>query len=271
MGSPPMPTQSGLPDAARRQLRHRLVGQGAATRDHADASGLVNVARHDTHLGFARRNDARAIGADQGGAFAGHVAPYRHHVEDRNAVGDADDQADAGVHRLADGVGSERRRHENDAGVGAGVGHGAGHRVEQRPPQGRAAAAARIDAADVARAVIHRLLGVKPPPRAPCPAPAGGCFRPPECSWFVLRNEAPPLEGGVGKGGMDDLRTPCPRRPPCRRPPGNSAPIPRTAAGLLRRWCPRYERSRELLPPPWTPRAARPRRTRRSAECRRRR
>ena len=66
----------------------------------------------------------------------------------RDALGDADDQLDAGVGGLENRVGGERRRHVDHADVGAGLGHRVVHRVEHRQVQMRLAAAARRDAAD---------------------------------------------------------------------------------------------------------------------------
>ena len=79
--------------------------------------------------------------------------PGLHHVERRNALGDADDQIDFRVGRFHDGVGRERRRHENHRGVGAGLVGRFLHGVEDRPALVRGAALARRDAADNLRAV----------------------------------------------------------------------------------------------------------------------
>src|SRR5713101_3969331 len=55
----------GLADAKLRQLMDGFVGQRAAAADDADISLLVNAAGHDADFAFARRDDARAIGADE--------------------------------------------------------------------------------------------------------------------------------------------------------------------------------------------------------------
>ena len=75
------------------QLMHRFVGQRAAARHHADAARLVDVARHDADLALARGDDAGAVGADQPRRAALEEALHPHHVEHRNALGDADDRA----------------------------------------------------------------------------------------------------------------------------------------------------------------------------------
>ena len=54
-----------LAEADLRGLLDRFVGQRAGTRHDADLARLVDVARHDADLAFARRDDAGAVGADQ--------------------------------------------------------------------------------------------------------------------------------------------------------------------------------------------------------------
>ena len=88
------------------------------------------------------------------------------HVEHRNALGDGDDQRDAGVDGFEDGVGRERRRHVDGGRVGAGRRLGLGDGVEQRHVGELGvgvlgAALAGRDAADDFRAVGSRLLGVE--------------------------------------------------------------------------------------------------------------
>ena len=69
---------------------------------------------------------------------AGQRALHAHHVEHRDALGDADDERDAGVDRFQDGVGGERRRHVDAGGGGAGLLHGLGDGVEHRQVEMRA-------------------------------------------------------------------------------------------------------------------------------------
>ena len=97
---------------------------------------------------------------------AGRVLQERHrahHVERRDAFGDADDEREAGVGGFHDRVGGKRRRHEDHRRVGAGLLHGVLHGVENRPAFVRRAALARRHAADDGRAVGGRLLGVEGP------------------------------------------------------------------------------------------------------------
>ena len=105
-----------LPDAARRELADRLVGERARARDDADVPGLVDVARHDADLAA----DAGAPGVMTPGQFgpdearlalqALEHAPHLEHVGDRHALGDADDELEPRVERLEDRVGRARRR-----------------------------------------------------------------------------------------------------------------------------------------------------------------
>ncbi len=60
--------------------------------------------------------------------------------EHRHAFGDGDDDFDAGVDRFQNGVGRERRRHEDHRGVGAGLLDRFGDGVEHRQAFDRLAA-----------------------------------------------------------------------------------------------------------------------------------
>ena len=163
-GSPPMPMQVRLAEPEPRQLVDRFVGQRAALRDDADAAFLADVAGDDAGLGLARRDEARAVRADEPRRRALLEERHRaHHVERRDAFGDADDERQAGVGGFHDGVGGKRRRHEDDRRVRAGLLHRVVHGVEDRPALVRRAALARRDAADDGGAVGGRLLGVKRP------------------------------------------------------------------------------------------------------------
>jgi len=69
----------------------------------------VDVAGHDADLAGVRRDDAGAVGADQLGGRALQRALDAHHVEHRDAFGDADDQFHPGIDRLEDRVGGKGR------------------------------------------------------------------------------------------------------------------------------------------------------------------
>src|SRR5690606_23587833 len=151
-----------LPEPARRRLPDRLVRQRARPRHDADRARLVDRARHDAELALARRDDAGAVRPDQ--PAIGVIRQHRlhaHHVEHRHALGDADDQLDAGVRRLEDRVRGERRRHVDHARRRARLALGLRDRVIDRQPQMLAAAASRRDAGDDFRAVLEALLGVE--------------------------------------------------------------------------------------------------------------
>ena len=92
---------------------------------------------------------------------AAHAALHAQHVERGNALGDADDEVETGVRRLADRVGRARRRHEHHRRIGAGRGDGFAHRVEDRHAVDFGAALARRDAAHHLGVVFARKPGVE--------------------------------------------------------------------------------------------------------------
>ena len=156
-----------LAEPERRELARRLVGQRARARDDADVPGLVDVARHDADLALARRDDARAVRADQlhrRRRVRAERAPHLDHVQHRDALGDADDELDARVDRLEDRVGRAGRRHEDHRRVGAGLLHRLRRRCRTRgKPFVHLAALAGRDAGDDLGAVLAHLLGVERP------------------------------------------------------------------------------------------------------------
>src|SRR2546423_261837 len=84
-----------------------------------------------------------------------------HHVVERDALRDTDDQPDAGRGGLHDGVGREGCRHENAADVGAGLAPRIGDGVVDRDAEVGGAALARADTGDDVGPVGLHLLGVK--------------------------------------------------------------------------------------------------------------
>ena len=146
-----------------RGLVHRLVGKRAGARDNADRAAAEDVARHDADLALVRREHARAVRPDQPALRAAERPLHLHHVEDGNALGDADDQLDLGGDRLGDGVGGEGRRHIDDGGVGAGALLRLSDGVVDRQAEMLAAALPRRDAGDHLGAVGERLLGMEVP------------------------------------------------------------------------------------------------------------
>ena len=83
---------------------------------------------------FARpgRRGARAVGADESGARRLQERDDAQHVQRRDALGDAEDRADAGRDRLQHRVRRARSRNVDDARVGAGLTDGLGDGVEDR-------------------------------------------------------------------------------------------------------------------------------------------
>ncbi len=118
---------------------------------------------NDSHLGLTRGYQARTVGADELHPRVLNEGAGPHHVVERDALGDAHDQADAGGGRLHDGVGGEGRRHEDAADVGAGLPPGIDHGVEDRDAELRAAPLAGADAGDEVGSIGLHLLGVKAP------------------------------------------------------------------------------------------------------------
>ena len=87
--------------------------------------------------------------------------PGAHHVERRNALGDADDQFQFGVGRFHDGIRRVRRRHKDHRRIRRSLVHGFLHGVEDRPAFVRGAALAGRDSADNLGPILRASLGVK--------------------------------------------------------------------------------------------------------------
>src|SRR4051812_35003948 len=150
--------RGGLAESFARGLKHSLIGQRAGARNDPDFARLEDVARHDANLAFARRHHARTVRTDETRLRSGQRALHLHHVGNRNAFGDADDQRDLGIDRFGDRVGGAGRRHVDHAGVAAGLFFRFDHGVEHRQPEMRRAAFARRRAADHLGAVVDRGL-----------------------------------------------------------------------------------------------------------------
>src|SRR5580704_2186078 len=86
--------RGGLPKPFPGGLEYRLVGQRAGTRHDPDLAGLEDVARHDADLALARRHHARTVGPDQPRSRTRQRTLDLHHVEHRDALGDADHERD---------------------------------------------------------------------------------------------------------------------------------------------------------------------------------
>src|SRR5690606_26962775 len=151
----------GLAEAFLGGLEHGLIGERARARDDADRALLEDVGRHDADLRGVGGDDTGAVRADQARLGADQRTLDAHHVEDGNALGDADDQRDLGVDRLADRIGGARRRHIDDGSVGAGGIARFGDGVEHRQAEMGLATLARRGAADDLGAVGECLLGME--------------------------------------------------------------------------------------------------------------
>ena len=147
-----------LADAGRCELERRLVRQRAGAADDADMSFPVDIARDDAELRLVRREDARAVRADEARFLAFHVAAHADHVLHGDVLRDADDEVELRVDRFEDGVRCEFRRDEDDGSIRARRLHGVAHRVEDVDAARDLAGLARRDAADDFRAVINHLL-----------------------------------------------------------------------------------------------------------------
>ena len=84
-----------------------------------------------------------------------------HHVEHRNAFGDADDQRNLGLDRFADRVGGAGRRHVNHAGIAAGLARALRRRCRTPADRDGSRRLCRATAADHLGAVGDRLLGME--------------------------------------------------------------------------------------------------------------
>ena len=142
-------------------LEDRLVGQGAGAGDDAHATRLVNAAGHDADLAGAGGDDAGAVGANQDAGAPRQGGLDLEHIEDRDAFGNADDDADARVRRLQDGVGGKGRRDIDHGGVGPGLAHGIVDRIKDGTVEVPGAALARGDAAHQLGAVGDGLFTVE--------------------------------------------------------------------------------------------------------------
>ena len=155
-GSPPMPTIERVAEAALRQLVADLVGQRARARDDADVALLEERRRDDPDVRLARREDARAVRADQAHArvvaLAGVVDAQL--VVGRDALGDRDRRASTPA-SAASRIESAAKRGGTKiiAVLAPRLGDGLGPRVEDRDALDVLAALAGRDAADDVGAV----------------------------------------------------------------------------------------------------------------------
>ncbi len=151
-----------LAETARGELPNRLVGQRAAARDNADLAGLVDVAGHDAYLALAGRDDAGTVRPNQPHLLVAQADLGPHHVDNRDALGDTNNQFDARIGRFKNRVSRAGRRDEDHRGVATGFLARFPRRVEDgNLALPRFAATAGRDAGDDVRAVLGALFGVE--------------------------------------------------------------------------------------------------------------
>ena len=119
-----------LPYAQPRELIDSFVSQSPAAADHPDVAFFMYAARHDADLALAGRDDARTVRSDEPSLGEVDGVCRAHHVNHRNAFGDADDERELGVGGFEDGVGGIRRRNKNHRRVRAGSFHRVGHGIK---------------------------------------------------------------------------------------------------------------------------------------------
>ena len=138
-----------LADAFGGELGDDFVDQRAGAADHADAAREEDIAGHDADAGLRRGgDDAGAVGPDEDALRTLERSLDLDHVEDGDAFGDADDQREAGGGSFEDGVGGERRGHEDNSDVGAGLADGLIDRGEDGHAVLLFAAAPGVDGGD---------------------------------------------------------------------------------------------------------------------------
>mmetsp|Transcript_28911 Transcript_28911/g.55158 ORF Transcript_28911/g.55158 Transcript_28911/m.55158 type:complete len:202 (+) Transcript_28911:2939-3544(+) len=151
----------GLANAQIGGLFDRLIGQRAGTGYNPARPALVDVTGHDADFAGIGRDHAGAVGANKARFGAFQSALNLHHVEDRDAFGDADDQGHLGVNGLKDAVCRKGGRDIDDGSVCLSPGHRLVNAVIDGQVKVGHAAFAGGHATDHLGAVSNRLLGVE--------------------------------------------------------------------------------------------------------------
>src|SRR5207247_11475520 len=151
----------GLADAEACQLVDGFVSERAAAADHANVSLLVNAAGHDADFALARRNDAGAVRADEACFIEVHNRGHANHVDDGDALGDANNERDLRIGGFENRVSREGRWNENHGSIRARGFRGIVDSVEHRALEMLRAAFSWGDTTDHVRAVLDHLLVVK--------------------------------------------------------------------------------------------------------------
>src|SRR6266404_4430149 len=152
---------AALPQPDRCGLCHRLIGQGSRAGDDADLAAAMDVPRHDADLALVGGDDTGTIRPDQPRAAAAQATLDADHVEDRDTLGDADYQRDAGIGGFEDRIRGKGRRHVDHARIAAGLDVRLVDGVEDREVEMAGTTFTRRHAANHLGAVGDRLLGVE--------------------------------------------------------------------------------------------------------------
>ena len=133
-GSPPMPTMVELPSPSWASSCPIWYVSVPERLTRPIAAFLENLPGDDPDVRLARRESPRAVGPQQRDAARPDVVVNAEHLVGREALGDADHGADAGVDGLVDGIGRKARGYEDHRRVCTGLGDRVGHRVEDGMP-----------------------------------------------------------------------------------------------------------------------------------------
>src|SRR5210317_163381 len=153
----------GLAETICRRLIYGFVRKCARTGYDANAAFLVDEARHDTDLALFRRDDARAVRANQPAVIILQRRLDLDHVVDRNTFGNANNQTDSAISSFEDRIGCKRRWHVNHADIRACGGNCVTHRVVHRHAEVLLAATSRRYASDDLGAVLDALFSMEGP------------------------------------------------------------------------------------------------------------
>src|SRR5687768_4183487 len=151
-----------LADTVPGQVIHDLVGEGPAPRHQAYPSRSADRSRDDAHLAHPGSDQSGTVGPQEPGALFPDEGHHPGHVEHRNSLGDAHDEADPGIGGFGDRAGGHGGRDVDHRGVGPGLrdrfGDGVKHRDGTLEPL---APLPRRDARHDPGAVLDHLAGVE--------------------------------------------------------------------------------------------------------------
>ena len=126
----------------------------------------MNIRRHDADLALSRRDHAGAVGPDQPDTQLIAFDLRVKHVECRHTLGNTNDQLNARVGRLKNGVFARGRGDVDHRGLRLGLGNGLNHRIEHRQVDVCLPTLPRGHTADYLGAVSDRLFRMESTLRA---------------------------------------------------------------------------------------------------------